>query len=298
MRYLAFVSMVIVAWGCSSKKGPSKEEFVENLEDVGTSLGISDENITNIINSIPSPLEISFLIKDEGIRYDNTLLNNADNVSRYNSNYRKALNLGIYGTDLGYTDIYEQSQDGLEYLVAIRDIANDLGIGQFFDFDLIRSLTESSQNLDSLLLVTSNNFNRINEHFQEQNRSELSVMLLLGGWIESLHLTCEVTMGNMHIPALKERVGEQKILIENMLILLDVYSGNSTYVNGLTEAMKELQSAYEDVEITYTYEESTSKIVDGILVIEDNSTSQVDIDDEKIIEIARLTNKIRSIIID
>ena len=297
MRYLLVILCFAFLFACSSKTGPSKEEFAESLEEVGTSVDISDENITNIINSIPSPLEISFLIKDEGIQYDNSYLNNPDNVSRYNSNHEKALNLGIYGTDLGYTDIYGQSQDGLEYLVAIRSIANDLGIGQYFDFDLIRSLTESSDNLDSLLLVTSNNFNRINDHFQEQKRSELSVALLLGGWIESLHLTCQVALDRPETQALKERIGEQKIILENMMILLDVYAANNPALGEIHTSLKQLQTLYEDVEITYTYEESTSKIVDGVLVIEDNSSSQVDITDEKITEIANLTKEIRNNIV-
>ena len=61
------------------------------------------------------------------------MLNSSDNLSKYNSNYQKALNLGIYGTDLGYTNIYEQNQDGIKYLSSIKSLAEGLNIGQFFD---------------------------------------------------------------------------------------------------------------------------------------------------------------------
>ncbi|NNF22158.1 MAG: hypothetical protein HKN67_09460 [Saprospiraceae bacterium] len=295
MKKYIIASLVIALWACESKKGPSKEDFEENLEEMTEStFDVSDENITNILNSIPSPLEISFIIHDTGIEYDKAILNSENNVSKYNSNNQKAINLGVYGTDLGYTDIYEQNQHGLLYLSVIKDLADDLGIGQFFDFQLIRDLTENSKNLDSLLLVTNDNFNRINDHFQEQNRSSLSSMLLFGGWVESLHLTCQVTLQNIESEDLVERIGEQKIILENMMILLDAYGAQDAYIKELGVKAAALQKAFDDVEITYTYEESTSKIVDGVLVIQNNSSSSVNITPEKVKEIADLTAELRN----
>ena len=110
-------------------------------------------------------------------------------------------------------------------------LANDLGIGQFFDFQLIRDLTENSKNLDSLLLVTNDNFNRINNHFQEQNRSSLSSMLLFGGWVESLHLTCQVALQHIESEELIERIGEQKIILENMMIVLEAYGQQDPFIH-------------------------------------------------------------------
>ena len=295
MKIYLILAFTILFWACESKKGPTKEDYEENIENLAAGIiEISDENIRNIINSIPSPLEISFLIHDTGIQYDKSKLSSGNNVSRYNSNDKRALNLGIYGTDLGYTDIYSQSQDGIEYLTAIKKLADDLGIGQYFSFDLIQKLTESGDNLDSLLLVTSDNFNRINDHFQEQNRSALSVLLLLGGWIESLHLTCQVTLQQMDNKNLRERIGEQKIILENMTILLEVYSKEDHYFESLMKQMSELEAAFEEVEIVYTYAESTSEVIDGVLVIKDNSTSEVKISDENVIEIARVTENFRN----
>ncbi len=298
MNRYSLLAIVLLLWSCDSKKTPSKEEFAESLDAIeGDQVDISDENIRNIINSIPSPLEISFLIHDAGIIYDKSLLNSGDNVSKYNTNYKKALNLGVYGTDLGYTDIYGQNQDGLEYLSAIKNLSDDLGIGQFFDFELIRKLTESKGNLDSLLLVTSENFNKINDHFQDQNRANLSVMLLLGGWIESLHLTCQVAMTQSGNEELMERVGEQKIILENMEILLSFYAKNDDGFNDIDKDIKALSKVFENVEILYTYEESTSEIIDGVLYIKDNSSSKVMIDKEIVEEISELVVEMRNRII-
>src|SRR5690606_27992983 len=119
-----------------------------------------------------------------------------DNSSRYNTNFKRALNLGIYGTDLGYTNIYEQTQDGVRYMSTIRGLANELNIGQFFEMETISRLVSNSNDLDSLLLITTQNFNSINHYLQSERRSHLSVLLLTGGWLEALHIPCEVARTN------------------------------------------------------------------------------------------------------
>ena len=143
-------------------------------------------------------------------------------------------------------------------------------------------------------MVTNDNFNRINDHFQEQNRSSLSTMLLFGGWVESLHLTCQVTIQHMESTDLIERIGEQKIIMENMMILLDVYGQQDDFIKEMAVKLGDLQTAFDEVEILYTYEESTSKVVDGVRVIENNSTSTVNITPEKVQEIANLTAVLRN----
>ena len=79
----------------------------------------------------------------------------------------------MYGTDLGYTNIYEQNQDGVKYMASIKELADGLNIGQFFDIETIGRLATNSKNLDSLLLITTQNFNSINHYLQTQNRSNL-----------------------------------------------------------------------------------------------------------------------------
>src|SRR5688572_3696621 len=161
---------------CGSGKKTDEQAFMESLEDSAKQEGptISEEVISSILNSIPSPLEISVLLKESGKKYNASYLNSVDNLSKYNSNYKKALNLGVYGTDLGYTNIYEQNQDGVKYMSSIKELADGLNIGQFFDVETIGRLATNSKNLDSLLLITTQNFNSINHYLQTQSRANLS----------------------------------------------------------------------------------------------------------------------------
>ena len=297
MRYLAlFTAILFVA--CNSGKKPDEQAFLDSLDSTTVEEpAISEEVISSIIQQIPSPLEISVLLKESGTKYDRGFLNSPDNISKYNSNYSKSLNLGIYGTDLGYTNIYEQNQDGLDYMGAIKELADGLSIGQFFDIETIGRLATNSKNLDSLLLITTQNFNSINHYLQEQSRANLSVLLLTGGWLEAMHITCQVYQKNPSNDELKETIGEQKIILENIVLLLSFYKDVDQNMASLLDDFQKLQAEYENIEIIKTYKESTFEIVDGVMVIKDNSTSEVKITQENVSNIAEIIKGIRGKVI-
>ena len=249
-RYLfLFIVPVLILQACGGGNSNKSEELLNQVSADSTTTSdkptISEEVITDIIQQIPSPLEISVLLKEVGSDYDRSILNDPGSTSSYNSNYKKALNLGIYGTDLGYTNIYEQNQDALEYLNSIKTLADGLSIGQFFNFSTIRRLATNSKNLDSLLLITTQNFNSINTYLQEQKRSNMSILLLTGGWLEALHVSCQVLQQQPDNQELRERIGEQKIILENIMLLLSFYGSSDPSVNRLTTELKKLEAVFD-----------------------------------------------------
>lgn len=297
-NFILLSTILILVFACKSgKKSEEQEEFLNSLDSMELDQPvISEEVISDIIQQIPSPLEISFLLKNSGAKYDYDMLNDPDNISNYNSNFEKALNLGIYGTDLGYANIYEQNQDALFYLSSIRSLADGLSIGQFFDFGTIKRLATNSKNIDSLLLITTQNFNNINSYLQENQRPNLSILILTGGWLEALHIVCEVAHKNPNNEELVEKIGEQKIILDNIKLLLGFYKSDP-YIADLHKSILELEEVFSEIEITYTYSEPTFKEVDGMLVIEDNSTTTIDITEENVVAIRDKINAIRSKII-
>jgi len=292
MRIAIIGLLLVILSACGSgKKDVDVLQGMDTVQTEGPS--ISKEVIAGILQAIPSPLEISMLLKESGKKYNVSYLNSADNRSKYNSNYKKALNLGVYGTDLGYTNIYEQNQDGVKYMEAIKDMADGLNIGQFFDIETVGRLATNSKNLDSLLLITTQNFNSINSYLQTQNRANLSVLLLTGGWLEALHITCEVSKANPGNKELQETIGEQKVILENIMLLLSFYKESDQNMASLLKDMEELKKAFDKVTITYTYKESTFEIVDGVMVIKDNSSSTIQITPEDINNIKTIADNIR-----
>jgi len=292
-----FALMVSLFAACNSSKKPDEQAFLNSLDSAkNQGPSIDEEVINSILQQIPSPLEISVLLKESGTKYDPKLLNSPDNLSKYNTNYQKALNLGIYGTDLGYTNIFEQNQEGIKFLSSIKSLADGLNIGQFFDIETIGHLASNSKNLDSLLLITTQNFNSINHYLQTQSRSNLSVLLLTGGWIEAMQITCQVASKNPSNKELKDTIGEQKIILEQIVLLFSFYKDDENMASLLKE-LETLKAAFDKINITYTYKESTMEIVNGVAVIKDNSTTTIDITDQDVENIRIITNSIRNKII-
>jgi hypothetical protein len=297
MRILVAGLLLMLFMACSPGNKTDEQAFLDGLDTTNIQGTVINGEIGDILQRIPSPLEISVLLKESGKRYNASLLNSPDNLSRYNSNFKRALNLGIYGTDLGYTNIYEQSQDGVKYMSTIKDLADELNIGQFFEMETIGRLASNSNNLDSLLLITTQNFNTINFYLQEQRRSNLSVLLLTGGWLEALHITCEVARANPENKQLHETIGEQKIILENIMLLLSFYKESDRNMAMLLADMEGLKRSFEKVIITSVYKQSTFEIVDGVMVIKDNSSSTIDITPADIENIRSTTRDIRTKII-
>ena len=297
MKKFIFLFAATVVLACNPGKKSEDQAYLESLDTLSLDQPvISEEVISDIIQQIPSPLEVSFLLKSSGSKYDYDMLNSPDNISNYNSNFEKALNLGIYGTDLGYANIYEQNQDALFYLNSIRSLAEDLSIGQFFDFGTIKRLATNSDNLDSLLLITTQNFNNINSFLQENQRQNLSILILAGGWLEALHIVCEVVEKNPDNQELIDKIGEQKIILDNIKLLLGFYK-NDPYIADLHKSILKLEEAFSEIEIVYTYAEPTFKEVNGMLVIEDNSSTTINITPENVVTIRNTVNEIRDKII-
>ena len=297
MKVVKTAFLLLVLTACGSGNKTDEQAMLDTLASTeATGPSISEEVIDDLLQEIPSPLEISVLLKSSGKKYDLTYLNPADNISKYNNNYQKALNLGIYGTDLGYTNIYEKNQDGIKYMSSIKSLANDLNIGQFFDIETIGRLATNSKNLDSLLLITTQNFNSINHYFQEQRRSNLSVLLLTGGWLEAMHITCNVAASDLKNKELNEKIGEQKIILEKVMALLSYYKNDQNMASLLAD-LDGLKKIYDAITITYEYKESTFEVKDGVMVIKDNRTTTVAITPEQVSEIKNITSIIRNKII-
>ncbi len=69
-------------------------------------------------------------------------------------------------------------------------------------------------------------------------------------------------------------------------------------VQNLIDEFSDLKKVFDEIEISYVYEESTYEVVDGILMIHDNSSSSVEISEDNISNITNHTASIRNKIIE
>ena len=209
------------------------------------------------------------------------------------SNFEKALKLGIYGADLGYLNMYERTGNSVEVLQAIKKLADGIRVGQFFDFETIRRLSVSRSNIDSLLYLSVQSYNQIDEHLRENQRGHLSALMITGVWIEGQYLATQVVKSYPD-EILKSRIGEQKIIINDLMMLLAPYCNGSREFTALCEKMERLRDKYRDIRISYTLGEPEAIEVDGRLTVIQHEESIVEMTDEQLLGIIELTKVIRN----
>ncbi|MEN9453966.1 MAG: hypothetical protein RLZZ19_453 [Actinomycetota bacterium] len=126
----------------------------------------------------------------------------------------------------------------------------------------------------------------------QQNREHLSILILTGGWIEASYLTSLVYSESKN-ERLREKLGEQKIVLTQILSVLEVYKSKPNF-SVLLEDLKQLNKAYEKVTISEESAAPQMVVENGEIVIKQNSKSTVTITDQDVEEISTLLRSIRN----
>ncbi len=287
-------SLALLA-SCGNAKNNTEKDDLDDLLDkhIEEKKQIVDKAVQDILHSIPSPVELASFVQSSGSAYTNELLNDLDRADSYTTDFQKGLGLGAYGADLGYVNLYQKTGTSLEYLNGIRGVADELKIGQFFDYATIKRLADNSHSIDSVLSISTEGFEKMSNYLKEKKRSHISMAILVGGWLESLYIATYVAgQSDKNNEGLVEKIGEQKIILGDINLLLELYK-DDPYVAQLTKDMRQLKGLYEKVSITYEYSEPVTKEVDGMLVIESNTTSIVNISDDLLKKITKEVKSLR-----
>jgi len=202
------------------------------------------KELEKIFFSIPSPVEMSSLIKKNGYQFDQGKLVATANVDKYTGEARQAVMLGIYGADLSYTAIFDQKQMTTEYFAAAQKLARQMDADGTITPELLERLEKNQENRDSMLHIISEAYSDLNGYLKEKDRVEVSAMVIAGGWLEALYLSSQYTAdGNTEI---RQRIAEQKYSLSNLMTYLEKF-GDTPSLQELKADLGRLQAAYAAV---------------------------------------------------
>jgi hypothetical protein len=296
MKGRVFLLILIVLIGFSCRNSSSKtSQFVFPKSDsipVSEAEKLSPEAISDISKNISSPVEIANLLQTLGVPFSQNYLAESIDANKQSTNFDKALKLGILGADLGYLNMYEKTGSSLEVLSSIRKIAEDIKVGQFFDFEAIKRLSKNKSNLDSLLFISVDSYNKIDNYLRSNDRGQLSALMIIGVWIEGQYLATQV-VNQYPDKMLSDRIGEQKIILNDLLLLISPYCNRDSEFTGLCKNMQDIKDKYHDIRITYTQGDPVSVEKDGGLTIKQTETSVVTMSEEQLKGVIEVTKNIR-----
>ncbi len=289
-------SLTIFVTSCGTE-GSQKKKEGEISKQAANSMNekaMEEFNKSKLIfYSLPSPLETAMLIKRAGAMYDEDLLNPIDNINRYTTNLKMALNLGIYSADLSYTSLFDQTQSSVRYMANAKKLADGLGILNAIDENTIKKLENNMNNRDMVLDIISETFMNSNAYLSEENRPVMAVSVLIGGWIEGLYIATKLTNGSLvNNKKLIERIVYQKLSLYTVMNLLDEYKGNKD-ADYLLGKMKELKVIFDQVKIRNTSKvEATTDEKNKVTTIK--ADSEVDIYKEVFNKLLKKVDEIRT----
>lgn len=259
-------------------------------------LMISKEAMNDIIGNMSSPVEMAALIKSTGVPFNQKYLASTSKVDNLDTDFKQALNLGIYGCDLGYLNMYEKTGSIINSMQAIKKLADQLRIGHFFDFNTIKRLATNNENIDSLMYISVSSFNNMDEYLRDNNRSDISSLLVTGMWVEGMYLACQVVKEAPN-PQLRDRIGDSKIVLSDLLLILKNYKANQAFAKLVTEVEK-IKKEYENVSIHVESGEPEMIEVDGMLMFKPNDVQIVNMSDETLAKIIAAIENTRAMIIN
>ncbi|MDF1573601.1 MAG: hypothetical protein P1P86_00210 [Bacteroidales bacterium] len=288
---LLLLTAILLLAACGQR--PS-ENLEVNMDEVETGeLQISSETMNEIIQNIASPIEVAALINALNVPYSISYLADPESLSANTTSFEMAFSLGALSADLGYLNMYEKTGTAVNFLSSINRLAEALQIGQFFDFATIKRLATSSSDLDSLMFISVNSFNNMDDYLRETDRSNLCALMIAGVWVEGLYLATQVAQKNSN-EDLKSMIGEQKLILNDLLLILNNYRNEETiarYINDL----EKIKSVYDQVKITYEVGEPETMEKDGMLIVVQSESSHVSMSEETLRKIIEVTEEVRNL---
>lgn len=201
-----------------------------------------DNNLVYSKYKIPLPIEIfSFLEKYS--KFNGNYLNKTTNKNHYIKELDRAINLGIYTTDLVYCNKFFESDLSIQYFETAKDLANSIGIYTGYTPEFVQRLQENSTNKDSIIKIVEESYSKACNDLHKNEKNNILPFVVFGNWIEGVYI---IIQSKESVPAerIKEQVLKQKTGLQNVInYILDVQIETSAfyYSDDLSIIMEQLK---------------------------------------------------------
>ena len=264
LKSLTAATIITTLFSCGSN-----QENVENTVDSSattTEAPKPQTNKPNVFYSIPSPIQLGQLLQRAGAKYDKGMLNATENVSKYSTAASRALNLGVYGTDMSYSAIFNMNQECMAFLDCSKKLADQLGSSGAFAKETIDRLKKNNGDRDSMLAIISEIFLSSNELFKENEQGNTGVLALAGGFIEGLYVGTQVAATLKDNSQIVTRIAELKGSLNNMVALLETQSSDAEVASVLND-IKEIKAVYDQMKMEDSKPKVTSDSTKNTITI-------------------------------
>lgn len=270
MKKLLFLFIVPFSIGLVFSSCQSENEKEQDDADSTTVEVIEETPQIDASTSyrIPSPVKLYVHMKNNGAHFISDAMNPPENMDKYVTTNKKAVNFGIYAADLAYSTVFEKNQSSLSYFKNVKMMAESLGLSEGFDEIMSKRIDKNEQNPDSIYEIASDAYYEACNYLEAQGKEELLSYILIGGWIESVHIAAKSIDEFDESNPIVNHIADQGLVLDNLINHLHTVNSDDSEMKKITQKLLEIQDEYnklyenpEDVVITYDqYEVITEKI--------------------------------------
>lgn len=173
--------------------------------------------------------------------------------------------MGVYGADLSYATLYNIQQAVIDYLEAIRSIANELNMAQIYDESLYEKIKVNFDNRDELVKILTDAFNNTYAYLSENDQQSLALLVVGGAWVEGMYLTTHVSEAAYQIAGIAKVLLEQKNSFELFLEITKPYLEDPN-LNDFVNKLEPMKKIYEGLGTSLTNQNiiDITKAIEGI----------------------------------
>lgn len=250
-------------------------------------------NVGGKIFSIPSPMQTALAMRKAGMKYQKDLAAPLDKADAVAGKVAQSALMGVYGADLAYVTVHKDGQRAMATMQAIEKLGSKLELSNSFDRALLDRFKTNLGSEDSLLQFSGVAFRAADKYLKQNQRHDVSALVLAGGWVESMYLAVSDPAA-VTDQSLVNRLGEQKNTLNALVELLEASDTDKAATN-IVKAMKELQGLFSGVSNTYAFQEPVTDAAKRTTFI--NSTSTVNIPADQLKAIVAKVTAIRNLML-
>jgi hypothetical protein len=231
---------------CKDKSSAKEQKKVE-MKQVKE---IENQIETNVY-PLPTSASVIKMLTQLEVGYMIGIPNSVDNAKKYFSSTTRAMNLGVYGADLSYATLYNMQQDVINYMSAIRSLANELNMSKIYNEELYNKIKANFDNRDELVKILTASFNDTYNYLSENEQQPLALLVVGGAWVEGMYLTTHISEAAYNVAGISGVLLEQKKSFDLFLEITKPYASDPS-VSDFVKMLDPVKKVYEGIGTSLT----------------------------------------------
>lgn len=250
-KFTYLIAASLFLFSCDDSEEAQNE--IEEKKQVDIDLDEEEESeINEIVFMIPSPQDQYDKLEMIGGEVNTSLVLDLEKVENFTTVEEKAMAFGIYSADAAYMMRFEQGKNVfMNYLSTLDRLAEDLGLSQLYDDELMEEVEEAGDDPYELFEISGDNYMQVYNSMIENDKGVELSLIIASSWIQEMYVlfeTCGEFEGDLLV---QEMIHDEQLVLENIKTFISDYTDNNA-VATMLEYLTRVSDDYEAMDCTTT----------------------------------------------